>query len=108
MRLGDTPFLAAHVNGNTAWLDVLFVPAPLRRHGLGRRLFERWLGALPADVRQIQLLAAALDGDSPLGFWRRMGFTVEDADFPELFDGSYMSRPLTQPASVANERPLAS
>lgn len=108
MRLGETPFLAAHVDGDTAWLDLLFVPPPLRRHGLGRQLFERWLGALPTDVREIHLLAAALDGESPLGFWRHMGFDVEDADFPELFDGSYMVRPLAPTVSQrGDEHPLA-
>ena len=108
MRLGNTPFLAAHVDGDTAWLDLLFVPAPLRHHGLGRQLFERWLGGLPPDVRTIHLLAAALDGDSPLGFWRRMGFSVEEADFPELFDGSYMVRAVAGLAPIAHAHPLAS
>lgn len=106
MRLGDTPFLATHVSGDTAWVDVLFVPAPLRHHGLGRRLFERWLGALPPGVHQVQLLAVDLDGGSPLGFWRRLGFTVEDADFPELFDGSYMIKSLPETrAACAADRP---
>jgi len=90
MQLNETPFLATHLSGDTAWVDVLFVPAPLRRQGFGRRIFEAWTRQLPAAVNRIQLLAMDLDGGSPLGFWDKMGFSPEDADFPELLNGSYM------------------
>jgi GNAT superfamily N-acetyltransferase len=90
MILGNTPFLSTHLNGDTAWVDVLFVPRDQHRQGHGRTIFERWATKLPATIRKIQLLAVDLDDESPLGFWQKMGFEVEDAEFPDQFTGSYM------------------
>jgi GNAT superfamily N-acetyltransferase len=94
MMLRDTPFLATHFSGDTAWVDVLFVPRDHRHHGWGRRIFDQWARTLPDTIKKIQLLAVDLDGGSPLGFWTKMGFEVEDADFPELLTGSYMVKPV--------------
>jgi hypothetical protein len=90
MILGNTPFISTHLNGDTAWVDVLFVPRDQHRRGQGRAIFEAWTSTLPATIRKIQLLAIDLDCGSPLGFWEKMGFEVEGADFPEQFPGSYM------------------
>ncbi|PTY05553.1 hypothetical protein DB347_14355 [Opitutaceae bacterium EW11] len=86
--------MATHLSGDTAWVDVLFVPRDQRRNGWGRRMFLRWARALPEEIKKIQLLAVDLDGGSPLGFWTKMGFEVEDQDFPDLPEtGCYMIRP---------------
>ena len=90
MILRNTPFLSSHLCGDTAWVDFLFVPRELQRKGQGRKIFEGWTAGLPATVRRIQLLALELDGESPLGFWLKMGFEADAADFAELFTGTYM------------------
>ena len=94
MMLGNTPFLASHHTGDTAWLDLLFVPRDSRHQGWGRRLFSNWLRSLPEEIKKIEVLAVDLDGGSPIGFWRKLGFEVEDAYFEEVPEtGCYMSRP---------------
>lgn len=90
MKLEKTPFLATHVSGDVAWIDVLFVPEERRRQGFGRRMLCDWLKNLPDTIKKIQLLAVELDGASPIGFWRKMGFEVEEMYFPELMNGCYM------------------
>lgn len=93
MLLGNTPFLASHLSGETAWVDVLFVPQEQRHRGWGRRLFTDWLRGLPADVKRVELLAVDLDGGSPVGFWKKLGFEIEDQDFPDVPEtGCYMIR----------------
>ena len=93
MRLGDTPFLASHLSGQTAWVDLLFVPRDHRYHGWGRKMFMDWARTLPAEVKQIELLAVDLDGGSPVGFWSKLGFEVEDLDFPDVPEtGCYMCK----------------
>lgn len=90
MKLEKTPFLATHVNGDVAWIDVLFIPEDHRRQGVGSRILHEWLQRLPETIKKIQLLAVELDGGSPVGFWRKMGFEVEEMYFPELMNGCYM------------------
>jgi hypothetical protein len=93
MLLGNTPFLASHVRGDTAWLDVLFVPRDQRHHGWGSRMFLDWAKSLPAEIKKIELLAVNIDEDSPVGFWMKMGFDFEDLnseDYPR--SGCYMVR----------------
>jgi hypothetical protein len=102
MLLGNAPFIAAHVQGTTAWVDVLYVPAPLRRRGLGRNMFDRWLSTIPSEVTEMKLLAVALDGSSPLAFWRSLGFQREDDPvIVEDFTGVFMTRPA--PAAASDE-----
>jgi hypothetical protein len=84
-------------------VDVLFVPRDQHRQGHGRTIFERWATKLPATIRKIQLLAVDLDDESPLGFWQKMGFEVEDADFPEQFTGSYMVKRVSDSMPVRRE-----
>jgi hypothetical protein len=90
MMLGNTPFLSSHLYGDTAWVDVLFIPREQHRKGYGRAIFEAWAAKLPSSIRKIQLLAIDLDDGSPLEFWLKMGFEVDGADFPERFAGSFM------------------
>ena len=113
MIFGNTPFLSAHLVGDTAWVDVIFIPREHHRRGRGRAIFEEWAAKLPASIRRIQLLAADLDGGSPIGFWTKMGFEVDGADFPEQFSGSYMGNwvatadrgiPIEEPRSCERSR----
>jgi hypothetical protein len=53
-----------------------------------------WLSKLPATIKKIELLAVDLDGGSPVGFWKKLGFDVEEKYFPELMTGCYMVHPL--------------
>jgi len=93
MLLGNTPFLASHLSGDTAWVDVLFVPQEQRRRGWGTRLFADWAKTLPTDVKHIELLAVDLGGGSPVRFWSKLGFEIEDQDFPDVPEtGCYMIR----------------
>jgi len=94
MKLEKTPFLATHLTDDVAWIDVLFVPQDHRRQGFGRRMVMEWLSKLPATIKKIELLAVDLDGGSPIGFWKKLGFDVEDKYFPELMTGCYMVHPL--------------
>jgi len=95
MKLEKTPFLATHLTeDDVAWIDVLFVPEEHRRRGFGRRMVSEWLSKLPATIKKIELLAVDLDGGSPVGFWKKLGFDVEDKYFPELMSGCYMVHPL--------------
>jgi len=94
MKFEKTPFLATHLSDDVAWIDVLFVPQEHRRRGYGRRMVMEWLAKLPATIKKIELLAVDLDGGSPVGFWKKMGFDVEDRYFPELMTGCYMVHPL--------------
>jgi hypothetical protein len=105
MKLEKTPFLATHLSGDVAWIDVLFVPREQRHQGYGRRMFCEWMAKLPATVKKIQLLAVDLDGGSPVGFWRKLGFDVEEAYFPELMTGCYMVQPLHGGPPSASEQP---
>jgi len=85
MIFGNTPFLSAHLVGDTAWVDVIFIPRGITGEDEDGQIFEEWSAKLPASIRRIQLLAADLDGGSPIGFWTKMGFEVDGADFPEQF-----------------------
>jgi GNAT superfamily N-acetyltransferase len=97
MLLGNTPFMATHVSGDTAWVDPLFVPRDQRNRGWGRRMFAAWVAQLPPFVRKIELLAVDLDGGSPIGFWRKLGFDVEEAEFEEVPEtGCYMVKPASE------------
>lgn len=98
MKLGKTPFLATHLTDDVAWIDVLFVPQEYRCQGHGRRMVLEWLSKLPATINKIELLAVDLDGGSPVGFWKKMGFDVEDRYYPEIMTGCYMSHPLKEEA----------
>jgi len=94
MKLGCAPFLATQVRGDTAWVGLLYVPAEMRRRGLGRAMFERWARTIPPDVRHIKLLAVNLDGEYPTGFWRKLGFEPADDECGELeIATGYMVRP---------------
>ena len=98
MLLGNTPFLASHQTGDTARLALLFVPRGNRHCGWGTRLFDAWMRSLPQEVTKIELLAVDLDGGSPVGFWKKLGFEVEEqyfADVPET--GCYMVRRAHEP-----------
>jgi hypothetical protein len=101
MKLEKTPFLATHLTEDVAWIDVLFVPQENRRQGFGRRMVMEWLSKLPATIKKIELLAVDLDGGSPVGFWKKLGFDVEDKYFPELMTGCYMVHPLRADAESA-------
>lgn len=93
MILGNTPFLASHQAGDTAWLDVLFVPKENRHQGWGTRLFNNWIKSLPEEITKVELLAVDLDGGSPIGFWKKLGFEVEDQYFEDVPEtGCYMVR----------------
>jgi len=107
MKLEKTPFLATHLTDDVAWIDVLFVPQDHRRQGFGRRMVMEWLSKLPATIKKIELLAVDLDGGSPIGFWKKLGFDVEDKYFPELMTGCYMVHPLGEDvdASVKSQEP---
>lgn len=94
MKLEKTPFLATHLTDDVAWIDVLFVPKDRRHQGFGRRMVLEWLSKLPATIKKIEVLAVDLDGGSPVGFWKKMGFDVEDKYYPEIMTGCYMSHPL--------------
>jgi len=100
MKLEKTPFLATHLADDVAWIDVLFVPQEHRRQGFGRRMVAEWLSKLPATIKKIELLAVDLDGGSPVGFWKKLGFDVEDKYFPELMTGCYMVHPLQEEAET--------
>lgn len=80
MRLGSAPFLATRIESDTAWVGLIYVPRELRRNGIGRRMFDRWARSVPEEVRQIRLLPVALDDESPVGFWQRLGFRFEETD----------------------------
>lgn len=103
MMLGETPFMATHLSGDTAWVDVLFVPYGHRRAGRGRTMFERWEHALPPKVANISVLAVVLDGESPIGFWKKMGFEVVEEDYmPEVEGlGCRMKKSLAHPGRAA-------
>jgi ribosomal protein S18 acetylase RimI-like enzyme len=103
MKLEKTPFLATHLTDDVAWIDVLFVPKEQRHQGFGRRMVLQWLSRLPATIKKIELLAVDLDGGSPVGFWKKMGFDVEDKYFPELMTGCYMSHPLHDDGQTQKE-----
>jgi hypothetical protein len=62
-----------------------------------------WLSKLPATIKKIELLAVDLDGGSPVGFWKKLGFDVEDKYFPELLTGCYMVHPLGEDADASAE-----
>jgi len=96
MKLEKTPFLATHLTEDVAWIDVLFVPKENRCQGFGRRMVLEWLSKLPATIKKIELLAVDLDGGSPVGFWKKLGFDVEDKYYPEIMTGCYMSHPLQE------------
>ena len=100
MKLGKTPFLATHLNDDVAWIDVLFVPKEYRHQGHGRRMVLEWLSKLPATIKKIELLAVDLDGGSPVGFWKKLGFDVEDKYYPEIMTGCYMSHPMHEEAQT--------
>jgi hypothetical protein len=108
MKLEKTPFLATHLSGDVAWIDVLFVPEERRHQGFGRRMVMEWLSKLPATIKKIELLAVDLDGGSPVGFWKKLGFDVEEKYFPELMTGSYMVHSLhDDPNAPVEPRQLA-
>lgn len=109
MKLGKTPFIATHLSDDVAWIDVLFVPREQRHQGYGRRMVRDWLAKLPATIRKIEVLAVDLDGGSPVGFWKKMGFDIEDKYFPELMTGCYMSHDLhgTAPSERKSAAPEA-
>jgi len=100
MKLEKTPFLATHLSDDVAWIDVLFVPQEQRHQGFGRRMVLQWLSKLPATIKKIELLAVDLDGGSPVGFWKKMGFDVEDKYYPEIMTGCYMTHPLGEDAEA--------
>ncbi|BET67463.1 hypothetical protein ASA1KI_23810 [Opitutales bacterium ASA1] len=93
MQLGAVPFLATRVEGDTAWVSVIYVPRTMRRRGLGRRMIERWAHTIPDEVKEIRLLAAEIDGDSPFAFWESLGFRADPFE-PDLCDPTcaYMRR----------------
>jgi GNAT superfamily N-acetyltransferase len=94
MKLESTPFLATEVRGDTAWVGILYVPVDMRRHGLGRALFERWLRTIPTDVCQIRLFSVNLDGEYPTGFWKKLGFEIEGEFSETEIATCYMIRPV--------------
>ena len=94
MILKNAPFLSTHVYGDTAWVDVLFIPPAQRRRGHGRKIFAAWSEQLPATVEKIRLLAVDLDGGPPHGFWAKMGFEADETDLPDQFAASYMIKRL--------------
>jgi hypothetical protein len=103
MILGNTAFLSAHLNGDTAWVDVLFVPREQHRRGQGRAIYEGWAAKLPATIRKIQLLAVDLDDESPVGFWVKMGFEMDEADFPGQFAGAYMVKTVARHCGLPSQ-----
>lgn len=94
VNLDNTPFLATHQSQDSAWVDFFFIPRIQRRQGVGRRIFEAWVATLPKSVRTIYLVAAELDEDSPLEFWTKMGFEVDEPYVPERLLTSYMVKRL--------------
>lgn len=95
MKFGPAPFLSSHIEGEVAWVNLLYVPPSRRRHGLGRHMFEDWLHRLPPDVHSIKLVVAAVDGEATDGFWAKMGFGFEPIDTATVdVSGSYMVRAL--------------
>jgi GNAT superfamily N-acetyltransferase len=83
VHLGPVPFLATRVEGETAWVSLIYVPRGLRRHGSGRQMFERWAASIPREVKQIKLLAAEIDDVSPIDFWEHLGFHADPYE-PDL------------------------
>lgn len=93
VHLENTPFLAWHVDGATAWIDVLFIPRAQRRHGFGRRLVNELVSRLPPTVREVEVLSAQIDDEFSTPFWQKLGFEPDD-QFEELMSGIYLRRHL--------------
>lgn len=91
MLLGATPFIAWHIDHGTAWIDLLFVPRELRHRGRGTAMVERVLRGLPAEVREVEVLATQLDDELPIGFWEKLGFEPE-TNFGEPLSGVYLRK----------------
>lgn len=77
VTFGNVPFLSARVHDHVAWITWLYVPPEMRRQGIGRRMVDDWEAHMPADVREVRLLAADVDGEDPIPFWEKLGFHDE-------------------------------
>lgn len=98
MQLGTAPFLATRIDGDRAWVSLIYVPRPMRRRGLGRQMFERWARTIPPEVSEIKVLAAEIDDEQPFGFWVKMGFQADDTPEDFIAFPSFLSRPVQRRA----------
>ena len=102
MRFGSVPFLSSRMYGDVAWITWIYVPREIRRRGIGRAMVEAWRRKLPTSTREVRLLACEIDGESPLGFWERMGFLPEE-EFPwvDEVSGRVLCLPLGRDSNVS-------
>jgi len=64
----------SHIQGDTAWIDMIEIPEDKRRSGLGRRYFVAWERSLPDHVSTIRLMAADAGAGPSDDFWLKLGF----------------------------------
>jgi GNAT superfamily N-acetyltransferase len=95
MYLGNTPFISWHREGDTAWIDLLFVPRDKRRKGYGRSMVAAVIEKLPEEVCGVEVLSTQLDDEFTTGFWEKLGFEPE-IEFGELFNGTYLRKALAR------------
>ena len=78
--------VAAHRSGSLIWIDMLYVDPAHRGRGAGRRLYETFEAALPADIELVQVFAADTEGEGNSdGFWQALGFVYRwDGEEDEL------------------------
>ena len=90
----------AHIAGDTAWVDWIYVAPSERRKGLARQrylLFER---GLPPSVKQVRVMAADA-GDGPSDeFWKVLGFDYAYPDAEDYEDRQIMIKQLVRQKSV--------
>jgi predicted GNAT superfamily acetyltransferase len=61
----------------TAWVDMILIPAQERGTGQGRRTYEAWEARLPATVEVVRLFAADTGSGESDGFWEAMSFEYQ-------------------------------
>lgn len=73
------PFIDAHVVGDVAEVELLYVPPNERGKGVAKRLYQRWEKSLPKNVEFVQLEAVDYGDGAGMSnlFWERMGFVYK-------------------------------
>lgn len=70
----ETPYLDADIDGEVAYVDMIYVPPSMRGRGIGVKLVNEWLLNLDLNVKRVKLKAATLGGSDAIAFWERLGF----------------------------------
>ena len=73
----DEPYIDAEEDevSGVAHVFMFYVPPRLRGQGIGRKVFNEWVGQLPPTIKRVRLKSATLGGSDSMEFWKSFGFT---------------------------------